>query len=565
MMKRAIQNWLICCSILFVYPFTSTAQQYMLPDIEKVTLFTDRSVYITGEDVCFSAFIDQEDFNLSLSKILYVEIISPDGNSFSAGKFEIDKFTSSGCLRVPEELITGVYFIRAYTKYMRNVGPNSYTYLALKIINPRRGEVLPGRDTLDYLAYQNNEISNRISITIEKETIHPRDEVAVNIQSELDVVENIRGITISVAPSEASKNLNLTLKGTSRAVKKLQYVPEINGITVTGMVLQDKKPMKDVMVNLSLIESYNDFQVEKTDSAGRFLFLMPDLIDLADIYIGEDGDKSLQKELQVDNEFCVLPVDLPHPIFSLTGSERNQVLNMAVNHEITNAFLNDSMIDMEHNPSHQLKKAFYGTPVYVLYLKDYVQLPTLEEYFNELPGYVKVRRKDGKKYFKIFGDQPEMETYDPLILVDGVYIDDPEKILKASPVNIDRIEMINTPYLKGDMVFGGILSIITKRGDFAGIDLPESGFFVSYHFLDPEYYSGKFYPKADIPDSRNTVYFQPLVVMDNNNKTTIKFITPNTPGSYSIVLNGVTKHGTVFTKARTFEVIPYQLQSSQNR
>ena len=38
-------------------------------------------------------------------------------------------------------------------------------------------------------------------------------------------------------------------------------------------------------------------------------------------------------------------------------------------------------------------------------LINYVQLPTLEEYFNELPTLAKVRKRQGEKYFKILGAQ----------------------------------------------------------------------------------------------------------------------------------------------------------------
>ncbi len=540
---------MISCSV--------NAQKVIIPEVEKVNFFTDRSTYITGEDICFSAFIFQEGYLPALSSVLYVQVISAEGSSFSAGKFEINNFQSSGKLTIPEDLITGIYYIRAYTKYMRNAGPASYAVLALKIINPKRNEVLPGKDTLKTTdAFLTNEISDKIQIKTDKVTVFPGEDIITTVTYGLMSKENISGLNVTVAPAEASKIIGNSLSGSVRRIDKLQYMPEVYGITVSGLVTKDNKPVKDVNVNLSLIEKYHDFQSELTDSTGRFLFLLPMLNDLADLYIGLNDQKDdIPYRLLVDNEYCTLPVNLPQPVFSLTENERTQALKMAINEEI-NSIYHAEPLPISTETTDDIKHPFYGKPVFVLYLKDYVQLPTLEEYFNELPGYVKVRKREGKKYFKIFGTQPEMENYDPLILVDGVYIDDPEKILEAAPVNIDRIEMINVPYLKGDMLFGGIISIISKKGDLAGIDLPSSGFFVSYHFLNSDFCApDKYIPQPDTPDSRNTVFFAPFLTLNSDNTSTFQFKAPATPGIYSIVLNGVSKHGTVFGKKFNFEVV----------
>ncbi len=552
---RLVLSLFVC--ILFLNDNPVYAKQDVLPDVEKVSLFTDRTIYITGEEICFSSVISQEGYPQPLSLVLYVQLISANGSSFSSGKFPITDFKSSGSLSIPEELITGIYYIRAYTKYMRNVGPVSYSVIALKIINPKRNEVLPGYDTL-YLENQSepNDIGDKFSIYLNNENIKPGEQVSATIKFDLPAKDSIKALSVSVAPAEASAVAKTALPASVRRFYNLMYVPEIHGITVSGLVMNDDKPVPGVQVNLSLIEKYNDFQSQLTDSTGRFLFALPNLTDVADLYIGlKDNKSNLPYSLLVDNEYCTLPVKLPQYEFQLSENEKRRALSMAVNSEITKIYYPQTKEEITKTSTHGIIHPFYGKLVYVLFLKDYVQLPTLEEYFNELPGYVKVRKKAGKKYFKIDGDQPEMEYYDPLILVDGVYIADPEKILAASPVNIDRIEMINVPYLKGDMIFGGVLSIITKKGDLAGIDLPSSGFFVSYHFFDSDTCSRINLTPETLPDSRNTIFFSPDLFLSSDNISTFTFKTADTPGLYTITLNGVTKHGTVFRKHLNFNVL----------
>ena len=110
---------------------------------EEVDGFTDRSLYITGESVKFCMRVqtyglhDERDW----SRILYVELISASGIRQAQGKFRIKNSMATGELRIPEGLLTGVYYLRAYTRWMRNHGPETYVYLHLRIINPFTSEL----------------------------------------------------------------------------------------------------------------------------------------------------------------------------------------------------------------------------------------------------------------------------------------------------------------------------------------------------------------------------------------------------------------------------------------
>ena len=201
-------------------------------------------------------------------------------------------------------------------------------------------------------------------------------------------------------------------------------------------------------------------------------------------------------------------------------------------------------------------QAFYGKPNEILYLDNYIQLPTLEEYLNELPTLVKVRKHQGEKYFKVLGPQTELSGYDPLILVDMVAIADPSKVLAIPPVNISRIEVVNKLYVKGDQTYGGIINIISKHSDFAGIDLPSSGVFINYGFLaDNSHYPEIYSPGKHSPDTRNTLYWEPKFVLNKSNSAKVTFTTSDAPGKYLIILNGINLKGEKFKQTSTIEVI----------
>ncbi len=550
------------------------AQEKTLPDVEKVALFTDRSVYIAGESICFSAFIMQPSAKQPMSLILYAELMANDGKSLSRGKFSAIDYASNGCLEIPSDIITGVYFIRAYTKYMRNAGVNAYAYKAIRIVNPYRNEVvtgdkvihfnkIPGLENyystieIDSLNSEEKTAENELvrklpDITTNKALYSPGDQVTISLNQQSP--SEVARLCLSVVPTVAASNASPELTEPERSVSTLIFHPETRGLTISGVMrdASDDKLISNKIVNLSIIGGGRDFIPVTTDNDGKYLFALPHLNGYRDLYLGTSGSAGNRFKLLVDNDFCGLPVELPNARFTLTEEEREIVYNMALNATITKSF---QEVETKHNYiDEEESRAFYGTPVHTLLLNDYVQLPNLEEYFNELPGMIKVRKKGGKKYFKVIGTQLEMVTNDPLVMIDLVAVDDPEKVLAAPPASVARIEMINEPYQKGNVVYGGLISIISKRGDFAGVDLPASGFFINFLFLS-DTVSGKTNAIAadTLPDARNTVYRIPEIIPDWEN-TSFSFTAPATPGKYAIVLNGVMNDGTLTSKAGSFEV-----------
>jgi hypothetical protein len=148
-----------------------------------------------------------------------------------------------------------------------------------------------------------------------------------------------------------------------------------------------------------------------------------------------------------------------------------------------------------------------------------------------------------------------MDSLDPLVLVDGVAIDDQEKILALSPTNISRIEVVNIPYKIGYMKYGGIVNIVSKKGDFAGIDLPNSGMFLNYAFLHDSCRCAITIPRtANRPDARNTLYWNPDVSITSGNVIHFSFATGDAPGRYAIVFQGIDARGTPFLQKKIIVV-----------
>lgn len=526
------------------------------PPVETVRLLTDRTLYIAGEQIQFSASISSF-FQSDESKVLYVELITPNGKRIEGDKFLIIDNATQGCLAIPEEAVTGYYYLRAYTKYMRNAGPDAYAYVGLKLVNPLSNEILPGDEVYPFI--QNAPMlsgSQGFRIYLEKDDFIAGEKVNVAIsRNDMGYPLFDSLLTIAILPEATSYVFLQQLTASALPLAILDFQPETRGISISGQLIDGASghPVANGRVNLSIIGQGRDFEAMPTDSAGRYFFALPAYSGQRDIFLCAETDTLKKPVLRVDNDFCTLPVHLPNPEFQLTKEEQATTFRLYSNARVSKYFQPDTFRCV--HPGENTMNPFYGRPSDVLVFDKFVQLPTLEEYFNELPSAVKVRKQNGHKYFKVIGERAEMNFFNPLVMVDWVAVNNPEKILAANPNNIDRIEVVTVPYIKGNITYGGIVSIISRKGNFAGIDLPNSGIFFNYKFYaDTCHCAIAQNVSSGQPDSRNTVYWNPHPAWQANGRFEYSFISPATPGKYEIVLKGIESNGQVYEQRYGFTV-----------
>ena len=555
-MKRQISLILFFLGLIKVVCGTGVQHSTLDTLNERVILFTDRNMYIAGEKILFSAMVSGDEI---MSRILYCEIITPAGNKITGGKYLILNSGSSGDLTIPQDVVSGNYYFRSYTRFMRNEGPAVYNYILIKIVNPVRNEIhinSTGISISDGILYPLNGINdtNSLSISTDRPQYKSRDTIQISIGS--TSYSSYQALNVAVVPELSSYNNDIKLHVKESTDVKSLYAPERAGISITGTVRDEinGNVLSGIRVNLSIIGAGRDFMAIRTNSGGRFSFSLPEYEGNRDLFLCIDRSDSLNTGILVENDFCSIPVQLQAQNFELSPEERETVLKMAVNYQLELSFDIDSATDeiKDEEPEYQ---AFYGKPDEVISMDNYVRLPTLEEYLNELPTLVKVRKRSGEKYFKILGPQTELIEFDPLVMVDLVAIDDPEGILVVNPANISRIEVVNAIYAKGDQTYGGIVNFISRKRDFAGINLPSSGIFINYGFLTPGTSALKYSKLPNIPDTRNTIFWEPKLELDKKDSTALKFTAPDTPGKYVIILKGINSAGIPVRQTKNLEIV----------
>ena len=92
---------------------------------EHVYLHFDNSCYYLGETIWFKAFVTSgnNDIITNQSRVLYVELVSPEGYVVKTNKYNISSNgTCHGDIYMEPNYLSGFYEIRAYTRYMLNRG-----------------------------------------------------------------------------------------------------------------------------------------------------------------------------------------------------------------------------------------------------------------------------------------------------------------------------------------------------------------------------------------------------------------------------------------------------------
>ncbi len=91
---------------------------------EKVYLHFDNTGYFLNENIWFKAYIVVAENHQTtiLSRVLYVELISPDGYILETKKLKIENGQCHGDFYLKPEQFAGFYEVRAYTRVMLNYG-----------------------------------------------------------------------------------------------------------------------------------------------------------------------------------------------------------------------------------------------------------------------------------------------------------------------------------------------------------------------------------------------------------------------------------------------------------
>ncbi|MDD2303624.1 MAG: hypothetical protein PHP53_02920 [Prolixibacteraceae bacterium] len=536
---------LVCwCEILHAQPKIGVNEANQL--VEKVALFTDRETYVVNEDILFSAFNVSSSALRSTdwSHILYVELIAPNGEAFARKKYEFGQEGTASKLRIPSDVLTGNYYLRAYTRWMRDYSPYNYFYKMITVINPFRGELLEPQGISDHeTATVITGNSADFNIKTDKKIYQKRDQVSLDISGS-SVANSADKYVISVIPKGAENQLIPNLPVQNDQKFSPDFIPETRGLSISGKVVNaaDSVPMPFTLVGLTIFKENPENQNVLTNEKGQFFFDLSKLKGEYEIFISAKSNEN--PLILVDNDFSTQKIELPYVPIDLSEKSKKLYQLLAFNSQMQTLYMQQK-VESELK-SFSSDSSFYGKPDFVLRLDKYIAMPGVRDYIYELMPQLGIRHEGKKTTLKVLGAYSDLAIHDPLVLVDMVPVFDIDRVLELQPDKIDRIELVTVPYVRGDIVFGGIVSFFSKKGDLAGIDLPAVGRFITYDMLSRNWIENV--PDAQnrrIPDLRNCLYWNPDLKLKGTESAKISFNTGDCAGDFLIVVRGIDREGKV--------------------
>ena len=521
---------------------------------ETIRLFTDQNIYCVNEKIYFTAEYScaNELDSLAWSNVLYVELIKWNGNKLVQMKLNLTRPGTSGVIIIPGNLLSGNYYLRAYTKWMRNFSASDYACLHVKIVNPFRPETdegpseISGPATTAELSVVQKILIKGVKCTMGKNEYKKREKAEVDFQLNDKKFFDINRYYISVARVGTIDTADHLCKpeftSEESDLSNIEYLPEIRGITISGKIIDKstKLPQKDIYVSLSEPKHGEYFSIYKTNDQGRFVFSLPYMQGPHDFFIQSEYSGSLSSEILIDNGFCNKPVKLPYIAFKLNEGEIHLLKYLAIDQQLSEKFLfnKDTLSDSQHAETEPLP--FYGSKKIVYYTEKYIELPNIEEFINEIIHEATIVKENGETSL-ISMKRTYLSNCPPLILLDNVHVNNDDQLLKIPLNRIEKVEVINRDYVVAGMRYYGIISVYSKNKNFAGLDLNKNSMFFTYDLFSDRNTGYDYNVRSNdsrIPDRRNLLYWNPDIQLSADKKTTISFYTSDSGGDYIVYIRG---------------------------
>jgi hypothetical protein len=514
---------------------------------EQIILNCDRSIYGVDEQIVFSAIYRgpgvQE--GVMWSRILYVELIHWDGSKQAISAVLINENGAMGEIRIPKNIPSGIYYLRAYTKWMRNYPPVTYAYLPLRILNPYSNELVTPPSAEDSLI----EPLQHAGVTMIDETVfsgvkeqyESRELVEFEIQLPQNFLQGRYSLGISKTTGMSSAEYIFTGKNDAgKGSRKVEFLPETEGLSLSGKIIdsQSGAPVIDQKLQLS---SYADPFFYGEVSSGRdgsFLFNLPHFTGKPEFQIAAATGSQPGLKILLESQFCNKPIHLPYEPLVIDSAEQSVVREILVNAQLRERFGGDVA---PGNPGEGPNTAFYGSLISVTKVKDYIELTNLRECIYEILPQVSIRNGSNGEFLTIQGPAC-LDIYPPLVLMDNVPVPNDEELLDIPSSRIERIEVLNHAYMVGKFRYSGILSLFSNKKDMAGISQEGERYFFNLQLLDQILHKREYQDVSvdtEIPDIRNLLYWEPEIKFTEEGSFKVVFSTSDTSGQYFITLRGI--------------------------
>lgn len=534
---------------------------------EKVFLHTDRDVYRIGDQVYFTAYVNYGNpiFSEQSSKVLHVELLDTAGTKIEHQLLRIEGGTSSGQLTLPYHLRSQDFFLKAYTLWSTNYGPENEFVKPIQVLLP--GYVPQGNSLTEY--------SNGVTLFTENVMPTPGEEVKLSFMVKdlegklvpahlsVSVVDNMEAIQINETPTNIGEFFS---KARIKPYPELEDFtqPKEFGFNLVGKTVGEKaRPVKsnlEILVN-GLFEKVDTQTDEKGDFELKNLNFEGDY-SLGIKAIAHNTSKIEKVDLEIRSSPHVVlnrKFDFPQPRF--TGVSSSRLDSLAALPPLRDGEILLEEVSVATKKYDASGPALYGKAQQVHLAKD-LNLTGLTDQF--------VRALGAKSGFLISGSPPVLTSRggQPLIMIDNVPISGPSGSTFSGPslpeanmsystgnpqfarlsdinvFNIERIEVVRSM----TSIFGaagqyGAINIIMKTGQDIQRDILNSG--NSFReFKLTGFSDTKPFEYLDDGSISPVYHWEPaLNIPEGKTSGSTEFVLPKNAEAFWVIVNGITEEG----------------------
>ena len=616
------------------------AQQEAYP-LERVYVHTDAEDYLQGDRIWLKAYLMDEVDHTPVDSTLYVYADLFDKNGRMARQVKLLRREGAFCgyLDIPEDMLSGAAYLRAYTRYMAAAPETAFTKRIvvgrgsvrepdpdrpdgnLSVRRRQHGVVLsyPGKE-LQYLLVLRGGLVSYLGSVGHGRTVSipdgalpdgPLDFLVVNREGKvlarqeqsldrgkdrcpvpiaLDRTQYLVGDSVSlrVDPSalRAGELLDLSVSVTCRPLMirhrpasitdyvlgrslGFDYADALRGAirlpaereatsTLTGTVrtLFLGRPVKEARIGLISPEA-GVLDVQWSGPDGRFRFEGLDY-PAGTHYLVKTTDRKGNDRYELDLDAESFPAfRIPRNPYATALDDTLHVVYADDDNPFGNILLSAAGVTATVDgppPTGFNRNSDFAITASQLESRGYT---SLYELLQEVPG---IFFRDGLPHLRanasIYGDRPAAIAVDGFILSDMIY--DESQRLPSGNYDLDfipmteiaRVDIFKTgqTVLWGSAGGGGVISITTKSGDSESFKF-SSGPTVHRSVVPLGYQRAEEFEKADAYRNRRTVYWNPQLLSDR-----VSFRLGDTPGTYLVVVEGVTSDGRLVHEEVPFEV-----------
>ena len=336
------------------------------------------------------------------------------------------------------------------------------------------------------------------------------------------------------------------------------FVPEYKGHIIYAKVtnIKNTMPAADVLTYLSVPGSRVQLYNSKSDSTGIVRFYTKDFYGPNEIVLQTDAKDSIYK-IELVDPFSdkISPKSLP--AFELSENMKSIISDYNLSMQVQNSFVSEKLKQFDAPVIDS--NAFFGDPDIQYLLDNYTRFSTMEEVLREYVYEVLVRRQKENFHLVVSDVDNKIFLDDPLTLINGIPVFDPNKVIKYDPLKVKKIDIVKRKYFYGPSIFNGILNFVTYQpdpsilSDLKPVVLEYEGLQYQREFYSPVYETQD-QISSRLPDFRNVLYWSPGIHTDAQGKAEINFFTSDLKGKYIAVLQGMNVDGRVGERSVSFEV-----------